>query len=539
MKPFRLSDFDFKKYRYRYKVKLPGLLQLALALILFCLQLTAIYYLVTFFETQSYVLLLATQIISLLLALYMVRKDRNPNYALSWTIILLVIPSAGWLMFFLWGRNAKFKKAKESVVSVNSALSPLISQNNLLLKELEKRDRYRLLQARYLANKGFPLYQNTNCEYYPLGELQLEQLFRDLASAKRFIFMEYFIIADGFLWNRLRELLIAKAKEGVEIRLMFDDFGSVLKAPRNIISDLSSHGIQIVKFNPVLRYISKLYLNYRNHQKIAVIDGDIGHTGGINFADEYANIHRRFGHWKDTGIRLTGDAVWGLTTTFLTMWEMEKHKDSKQINLDTESYRKYMPNSLGADSVCNNTNDFFIPYWDGPYNNPDNPSEEVYVSMINTAVKSIYITTPYFIVDDAMIQDLCRAAEAGVDVNLILPGKPDKKIVFAVTRSYYLRLLQSGVKIYEYTPGFIHAKTMLVDDEHLVIGSINFDFRSFNLLYENAVWIHSKDISGVVKQDILATISKCQKIELNEWQQRSMLLQNILDPFFRILAPML
>lgn len=549
MQPKFLDKIDTTKY----KIKLPGLVQLFSAFVIFVLQIVIIYYISTTLKDLSFLFLAGMQLISLFLAFFMVRKDRNPNYALSWSIILLVFPTFGWLMYLLWGRNAKFSESKKIVKNINKKIKPLYETNPDIIEDLANREKHRLIQANYLLNKGFSLYKNTKCTYYAQAKDQFEVLFNDLRAAKKYIFLEYFIVADGVIWEEMRNILIEKAKQGVEIRLLIDDVGSALKSPRNLINQMREYDIQVMIFNPVFRYISQLYLNYRNHQKITIVDGEIAHTGGFNLADEYANIVTRFGHWKDTGIRLTGDAVWGMTSTFLVLWELEKtmiSKKNKRLKNSPHSltdqdkkreniFLKYMPSSLTiskSDSPSLGGEGFFIPYWDGPYNNPENPSEEMYASLINTAVSSIYITTPYFVVDDAMIKDLCQAAESGVEVNLIVPGIPDKKIVFLLTRSYFYRLLKSGVNVYEYTPGFIHSKTILVDDEHAITGSINFDFRSFNLHYENAVWIYNDPVIKFIKEDMLDTLAKSRKISYAEWQKRPFY-KNILDPFLRLIAP--
>jgi len=358
----------------------------------------------------------------------------------------------------------------------------------------------------YLGRKAFPLYKNTKCDYYPLGELQFEAMLKDMENAEKFIFLEYFILDNGELWKKFEELMIRKAEQGVEIRLMFDDLGSIVTAPDNLIKRLAGHGIQAKRFNPVHRYVSRLYINFRNHQKIAVVDGNVGYTGGTNLADEYANIYPKHGHWKDTAIRLEGDAVWSLTVAFLQMWESESNNKS-----DYEVYRPtYSCDGQG----------FYQPFTDGPVNNPDNPAEVMYRTIINNAKDYVYITTPYLVIDNTMMEALCTVALGGTDVRIITPKIWDHWYVHMVTQSNYGELLAAGVKICEYTPGYIHAKTIISDDDHAVTGSINMDYRSFYLHFENGVWICGAPVLKDIKRDIEETFKVCEEIQLDDWLRR-------------------
>lgn len=382
------------------------------------------------------------------------------------------------------------------------------------------------LFAKFLYNAGFPVYQNTVCQYFPLGEDKFVQMFEDLRKAKDFIFMEYFILADGVIWQEVEDILIQKAHEGVDVRLLFDDFGSIIKAPNDVIKKLRSHGVKVYNFNPVLRYVSKLYINYRNHQKCCIIDGNLAYTGGTNLADEYANLYPRFGHWKDSAIRLEGDAVRGLTTMFLIMWESESNRQ--------EDYEKYMP----REKLYPNATGYFIPYWDSPLNNPNNPAEDIYRSMINNAKDYLYICTPYFIVDDSMISDICRAAKSGVDVRIITPGIPDKWYAYVVTQSNYAKLMESDVKVFQYTPGFIHAKTVIADDFHAITGCVNFDYRSFHLHFENSVYICGDPVLKDIYDDFLEIFEDSELMDLETWRQRPFK-QKAIEAFMRIFSTLL
>jgi cardiolipin synthase len=327
------------------------------------------------------------------------------------------------------------------------------------------------------------------------------------------------------LWDRFEEILIRKAEQGVEIKLLFDDLGSIAAAPKNIIKKLGIYGIQVKLFNPVHKYISRLYMNYRNHQKITVIDGNIGYTGGTNLADEYANLYPKLGHWKDTAVRLEGDAVWSLTVTFIKMWEFES-----DVTLNYESYRPIIQ-SYGEQG-------FYQPFTDGPINNLDNVAETIYRKIINNATEYVYIMTPYLIIDNTMKDALCTAAVSGTDVRIILPKIWDNRYVHMVTQSNYGDLLRAGVKIYEYSPGYIHAKTIISDDDHAVTGTINMDYRSFYLHYENGVWICGAPVLECIKKDMVDTFDICEEILFDDWIRRPLHIK-ILQAVLRFYAVLL
>jgi cardiolipin synthase len=374
--------------------------------------------------------------------------------------------------------------------------------------------------AGYLGRMGEPLYRNTACNYYPSGELYFEAMLKDMEQAERFIFLEYFILKEGKLWNQMREILIRKASQGVEVRILIDDIGSVAVFSKRMFRELKANKIQITRFNDIHGIFSRNYFNFRNHQKITVIDGNIGYTGGANIADEYINAIVKYGHWKDTGIRLEGDAVWSLTVTFLQMWDSEAKAES-----DYEAYR-----STALREKCRG---FYQPFTDGPANDAD-IAKNVYKSFIFNAKSYVYITTPYLIVDSAVIDALRIAAKGGTDVRIIVPKLWDKWFVHMVTLSNYKTLLEAGVRIFEYTPGFIHSKTIISDDDHAVIGTINMDYRSFYLHYENGVWLCGAPVIQDIKQDMLQTLGQCEEILLEDWIKRPLhekCLQNALRLF--------
>jgi len=302
-----------------------------------------------------------------------------------------------------------------------------------------------------------------------------------------------------------------------------DEFGSITKISNSFVGDLRAQGIQVMMFNPLHVNLFRMFINYRNHQKITVIDGNIGYTGGTNIADEYVNLEKKLGHWKDTAIRLEGDAVWGLTVAFLQMWDSDHHTHS--------DYLRYRP------TIQVPGPGFFQPFVDGPVNNPANPAQEVFLQMIAQARQYVWLTTPYLVIDNSMREMLCMAAKGGIDVRIVTPRIWDHWYVHMVTRSNYGVLLEAGVRVYEYSPGFIHAKTLLSDDDCAVMGSINMDYRSFFLHFENGVWISAAPVLTDIKEDMLATFAVSEEISLAVWKnqpRRTRFAQNLL----RIFAPL-
>jgi cardiolipin synthase len=437
---------------------------------------------------------------------YIIIRKNNP-YSVKWIIIIFLLPVFGLLLYLVFVRidkaGARTKKLRNSI----NYGAGFLDKNPDVYAELGNLHYRRKRVAGFLGRRNFPLYKNTKCEYYPLGELHFDAMLKDMKKAEKFIFLEYFIIGTGELWDKILEILRDRANSGVEIRIMMDDIGSIVKFPRKNCKELRQHNIKVVRFNDVHGTFSKYYFNYRNHQKIAVIDGNIGYTGGTNIADEYINAYPRLGHWKDTAIRLEGDAVWSLTVAFLQLWDGETKT--------TSDYEAYRP------TESHDSQGFFQPFTDGPSDGEDNIAKNTYKSIIYNARDYVYITTPYLIVDPAMIDALGIAAQGGTDVRIIVPKLWDKWYVHMVTQSNYKELLKAGVRIFEYTPGFMHAKTILSDDDHAVIGTINMDYRSFYLHYENGVWICGAPVIESIKKDILSTLIDCEEIHLDEWTHRS------------------
>ena len=507
------------------KIRIAGKYRIAVVVASVVLQILLIVLLVRLLSNYAIFVYFIIQIIALIDIVFIADRRSNRSFIISWLLVISILPIFGHILYFMWGRcpsrDIRSKRIKDAIAR---GVSYLIKEPQIY-SELGDLFPSRKRIAGYLGRKNFPLYKNTDCQYFPLGELQYEAMLHDMEKAEKFIFMEYFTLSSGRIWDKFEDVLVRKARQGVEIRLMYDDLGSIITAPDDLPEKLKAFDIQVAQFNPVQRHISRLYINYRNHQKITVIDGNIAYTGGANLADQYANLFPKHGHWKDTAIRLEGDAVWSLTVAFLQMWESES--EEKII------YANYRPSKSSSNSAG-----YYQPFTDGPVNNPDNPAEVLYRKLINNAKNYVYITTPYLIIDNTMMDSLCNAALGGTDVRIITPKIWDQWYVHMVTQSNYGELLRSGVRVYEYTPGFIHAKTIISDDEHAVTGTINMDYRSFYLHYENGVWICGSPVLADIKNDIMDTFDISEEIQLEAWSHRPLRIK-IIQAVLRLFAVLL
>lgn len=392
------------------------------------------------------------RLVSVFVVLYILKSDINPVYKIPWIVLLLALPVFGGVLYIIYGRLHFSKKDIMTFVDINNKCKEALALRPSANDSLEKEAPLIYPQAKYLLDYALaPTYNNTETTYFPLGDDMFPVMLSELNKAEKFIFMEYFIIEDGLMLNSILDILKEKASRGVDVRFMYDSLGSIAKAPVDIVRDLRKAGIRCFEFNTFRSILDNRY-NNRDHRKICVIDGNVGFTGGVNLADEYINVKTIYGHWKDTAIMIKGDAVWSLTNMFLTLWD--------GINKCDEDFRKYLP-----DIDVKTDNGYVIPYTDFPIDN-ETVGKSVYLNMINRANRYIYIMTPYLILDNTMATSLCDAAKSGIDVRLITPGIADKKLVNLLTKSYYDKLIEAGVKIYEYTPGFVHAKIFVSDDEN-------------------------------------------------------------------------
>lgn len=478
--------------------------------------------LMCYYVPYFYILAFVT---AFLVELKIISCDDNPEYKVPWMVCVLVLPIVGFMLYFLfYSRKIKRKYTKRLKELKNMSYEKDDSKD---FAELEKKDIYACNQAKMLCNIAEThLFENTKTTYLPSGEEYYARLLEDLGGAKKFIYLEYFIIEEGKFWNSILDILKEKVQNGVEVKVVFDDIGCMKTLPGNYSRVLKKkYGIDATPFSR-LRGAADNEFNNRNHRKIAVIDGMIGYTGGINIADEYINERVRFGHWKDVGIRLEGEGVWELTKLFLIDYGI----NVKNI---PEAKHDIFPKVQGGqkDGVV-------IPFGDGPKPLYERRvGKSVIQNMLSSAKRYMYITTPYLIIDNDLCLSIENASLRGVDVRIVVPHIPDKKLIFQMTKSYYHRLMGAGVKIYEYKPGFVHAKTFISDDECAMVGTINLDYRSLVHHFEDGVWLYKCECIADIKKDIESTIDSSILVT------RDMLKINIFNRLFRamvrLFAPML
>lgn len=493
--------------------------------ILILIQVIWLFFMFVKLSRYSVVVEVCLFVISVLVALWIVNKKDNPAYKLAWLIPILLMPLLGGLLYLALGNKNPSRGLRNKIEKAGTRLQKLVVQNPQVMEELKKDHSSVAGQSAYIQNNGFPVYKNSTAQYFPTGEACYEVMLEELKKAKHYIFMEYFIVADGKMWNGILEILKQKAAEGVDVRFMYDDMGCVSLLPVHYYKQMEAWGIKCMAFNRFIPIFS-LAMNNRDHRKILVIDGHTAFSGGINLADEYINEIVRFGYWKDTAIMIRGEAVWNFTAMFLQMWNAFSPKQDVD-------YALYMPNV----HIQNSYEDGFIqPYGDSPLDD-EVVGESVYLNIINQAVRYVYIFTPYLIIDNEMMTALCLASRRGVDVRIVTPGIPDKKMVFMLTQSYYEQLLEAGVRIFEYTPGFIHAKCFVADDCVATVGTINLDYRSLYLHFECGVYMYRTKAVMAVKQDALDTINESREIHLED--TRTGFFKGLFRVVLRVFAPLL
>ncbi|MEG0366849.1 MAG: cardiolipin synthase [Coprobacillus sp.] len=459
-------------------------------------------------------------IVSTLVVLWLVNKDENPSYKISWIILILLVPVFGGLLYLCIGNKKPSRKIRKSLQPILDEMQPYMMMDNEKSHSIVDGANYGLT---YLSDLGFGTYQNTQTKYYSLSDYSYGDLLKDIRNAKHYIFMEYFIVSEGMMFETIIRLLKQKVQEGVEVRFIYDDVGSLTTVPYRFENELEEAGIQCVVFNPFIPIIS-IAMNHRDHRKICVIDGYIGYSGGFNLADEYINAKMRFGHWKDTGIRLEGNAVWNLTAMFLSIWNAYRHDDEDYLQYRPQVHNQHIHHESG----------YVVAYGDSPLDE-ERTGEDIYLNMIQQAREEVLIMTPYFIIDDTMMKALTMACKKGVKVKIITPGIPDKKNVYKVTRSYYYSLIQEGVEFYEYTPGFLHAKVVLCDNKVATVGTINFDYRSLYLHFECNVMLYETSTILDIQKDFKETLALSRKID----QKRSQRFKGLYEAILRLFAPLM
>ena len=459
--------------------------------------------------------------LSLLVLIYIINGNSKLPYKLAWIVPILIFPLLGGVLYLISGGKGPKKHLRKAMEAQQQRSLSTLPDSSENLKSLG--DPHLQSQSRYLTHQSFPLYSDTEAKYYPLGDHGYADFLAALESAEKFIFMEYFIISPGKLWDSIVEILARKAAEGVDVRLIYDDFGC-----KSIRYDkqLKKMGISAIAFNPFIPIYSTI-MNNRDHRKILVVDGNIAFTGGINIADEYINEVQRFGHWKDSFVQLRGAGVWGLTLMFLQLWNAIKPTDS--------SFDAFRP------TAAHHSEGFVQPYCDSPLDG-EYLGENVYLNLINNACRYVYIMTPYLILDEELNTALQLAAKRGVDVRILTPGIPDKKIVWHLTRAHYPPLLEAGVRFFEYTPGFLHSKNIVADDALAVVGTINMDYRSLCLHFENACLFFGGQVVEAVRDDCTETMQVCKEIHMRhirKHRKTAGLFHSMYYAILRLLAPLL
>ncbi len=439
----------------------------------------------------------------IIMVIYLFNSDFDSDVKLTWLMVIMLVPLFGALFLLYTRLDIGHGAVKLRLQKLIEDTKEILPQSARVMEKLRKDNPESAALKHYIGRTGcYPVYDNTKVTYFPLGEDKFFALLQQLRQAEHFIFLEYFIVEEGKMWGAVLEILAEKVKQGVEVRVLYDGTCEFSTLPHDYPKRLRRLGIQCKMFAPLTPFLSTHY-NYRDHRKILVIDGHTAFTGGVNLADEYINQKERFGHWKDTAVMLKGDAVQSFTLMFLQMWNI----DEKQP--EYEAYLKRPGNGENKE-----IKGYVLPYGDSPLDN-DKVGERVYMDILGNAQRYVHIMSPYLILDGEMEAALTFAAERGVDVKIILPGIPDKKIPYALAKTHYKALLQSGVKIFEYTPGFVHAKVFVSDDCKGVVGTINMDYRSFYHHFECAVYLYQTECIASMEEDFQKTLEQCREVTLD------------------------
>lgn len=502
------------------------LLKRIFIIILLLLQIGIILYTLVSSSLTSAIISRVLTLLSIVVCLYIISRRDKGAYKLTWVFMILLFPVFGGLFYLIFRIQSAARKMSRKNKRILDKTQKMLMLSGTAYSEACSIAPDHAPQVSYLQKfAGFPIYSQTVTKYLTPGEEKFEYLLDKLKKAEKYIFLEYFIVQEGVMWNTILDVLKEKVKQGVKVRLMYDDLGCFIMLPKDYKKQMEKLGIECVVFNPFRPFLTTAQ-NNRDHRKIAVIDGKVAFTGGINLADEYINAYEKHGHWKDASIMIEGKAVWSFTLMFLQMWELCTGID--------EDYSQYYP---WHDASCSVPSDGFVqPYADSPMDN-ENVGEHVYLQIINTAKNYVYINTPYLIIDDSMISALCLAAKSGVDVRIVTPHRWDKWAVHMTTRSYYRELINAGVKIYEYSKGFIHSKTFVSDDTTATVGTTNLDFRSLYLHFECGVWMYGSNAVTEVRDDFLKTLEECQQI--NKENCRYNIFLRIFQDIMRLFAPLM
>ena len=497
-----------------------------LVLVLLVLQFGALFSLMRWFSNLLPHYLGGTLLVTAAMMVYLLNQDMNNSVRIPWLVVTALAPVLGVLLFCYTKEDVGHRMLKKRLLELEGQTRSQLAQDQKASTALDADCPGAASLAQYLRGRGggFPVYENTQVTYFPSGEAKFAALLPQLESATQYIFLEYFIIDEGLMWGRILEILARKAAQGVDVRVMYDGTCEFSTLPRDYPSRLEALGIQCKVFSPVTPFVSTHY-NYRDHRKILVIDGQVGFTGGVNLADEYINHIEKYGRWKDSALMLEGEGVRSMTALFLQMWCI----------LCQPEFEQFLSDPIPAAA---NAKGFVVPYGDCPLDG-ERVGEMVYMDMLNRARKYVHIITPYLILDGELETALRFAAERGVDVHLILPGKPDKWFVYALAKTHYKALISSGVKISEWQPGFTHAKIVIADGVEAVAGTINLDYRSLYHHFENAVWMRGTDCIANMEADFQDTLTRCRRVEQTKesiWQGKKLL--HLAGILLKFIAPL-
>ena len=459
----------------------------------------------------STVVMALLNVLGTICLVYLINKDDITEFKLAWAIPICVLPVFGTLLFLFVDRNFGSRQSKKHLRKRLVETAEYLRTDEHTKEVLQQYPKRVQALPYYMEHTGgYPTFTDCAASYFENGGKMWEDLLQELSRAEDFIFLEYFIIERGEMWDSILEILKEKAAKGVEVRVMYDGMCSILLLPYKYPKVLESYGIKARMFAPILPLLST-HQNNRDHRKILVVDGKVAYTGGVNLADEYVGKKIRFGDWKDTGVKVSGTAVNSFTLMFLQMWNATREAGQ-------EDYARYLwKTPLSVTEKEESRQGLVMPYADGPHQK-ENVAERVYMDILNTAQRYVHIMTPYFIVDEKMMEALEYAALRGVDVKLILPHIPDKKIAFAIARNQYPTLLKAGIKVYEYEPGFVHAKSFVSDDCKAVVGSINMDYRSLYHHFECAAYFYDHPVTACVEKDFQQTLLSCRQVDMEYYK---------------------
>lgn len=500
-----------KKRRVRQKTerRISAATRLAMVAILLFAQIALVILLSTVLHQKMAIAYTVLELAALVSAIAIYNRQGSDTYKMVWILLILAVPVVGLILYWLWNGNRQSKRLDLKKIPYPKESDALKERSRANLEQLRKESSTWAKLAAMLEGRDFELYRGTQAVYLPTGEAYLEDLLEKMRQAEHFIFLEYYILVEGQIWDRMMDIFREKTGQGVEIKVMFDDFGSMMRMPQEVIEEARRVGVELRIFNPVHHYVNRIYFNYRDHRKIAVIDGDIAYTGGANIADEYANLIERFGYWKDCGVRLEGEGAWGLTKEFIYLWE-------RMGGTFSEEHDYYRPHRETPDAVG-----FCQPMVDGPDNNPVATAEDMFLQLISLGRRTVYITTPYLAIDEPMMRALCLAGDSGVDVRMMMPGIPDHKFAYLVAECYFGELLEHGVRIYNYEPGLLHGKSVMVDSEVAFVGSVNMDFRSFQLHFECGTMLYHMPAVDQLLADMRNIMDKSHQLTYEEWKNRA------------------